>query len=757
MSVRAHLILFLLLTASHAALTPNPEIMILLEHAEKAPDMAAIVTIEQQIIVLLVAAGLAWTGQRIHHKHVGIHKCNRHGFGVSWSRFHRLGAKIWRLGFSWGAASQVICFEDDDDKSNATFTVERQAAAEGYGKQLVHEIKYGAVGGNHLNQLNVAIDSGVPTGFACLADDKGNMCKAKIDARDPFWKDALEHGLKNWTVIHKDVAKLYPTLPNLIQRARNAVSQNASGESVIEMLLEIMAIASEMEAKTGAAPNWGTLQNIVLQSEPPFAEHIPVMCNWVIKYGQHSLNTLCEFVTVCVPSDREISPQILGAVTKWPTEVTGKQNSLLPELALAVLMAEYNCPADKVDNGMCNMMKPSKVATLANQKKELMGPANDLLLQFKGWIENLHLDTKWKTAYVGKGYCLVARMLLETSVPEELQGAALESGLHKIAEEVLGLHTSCFSTAKPSDADNPWEDFAPDSQPSAADSSQPAPGAKMISYNEGSAEGLEKRVLVARGFRPTVRVAVVEGKANAGAIFVIKQIDDDGTVKMKAIDAHGNETAAPMIKAKYGIFIEKYGLAASSVQVFLKYPENDIADGELLTLVSLEGALMQSMCQVYESFRSPNVKVLDKPHKAVISGAMFASGKLVIPVFGKILRSSEADGVPERTFEIQGHGAAGYCFYIKTQMSDKDGISPGSYVQYTKNEDEATTHVVWRPVVSKGGRAGKRDLRMPLIVNTSRVEIGTELKLYIPEKKKESTKKSMSIDCGVANKKAKTT
>ena len=34
------------------------------------------------------------------------------------------------------------------------------------------------------------------------------------------------------------------------------------------------------------------------------------------------------------------------------------------------------------------------------------------------------------------------------------------------------------------------------------------------------------------------RVAVVEGKANAGAIFVIKHIDDDGTVKMKAIDAH---------------------------------------------------------------------------------------------------------------------------------------------------------------------------------------------------------------------------
>ena len=168
-----------LLVVSLGNLVPDPQIVTLLERAEQNPDLTAIVTIEQQILSLLITAGLAWTGRRIHHKHVGIHKCNRHGFGVSWSRFHRLGAKICRLGFSWPAASQVICFEDDDEQSNAKFTAERQTAADGYGRQQIHEIKYAAVGGNHLSQLQVAIDCRVPTAFPILADERGCVSKEK--------------------------------------------------------------------------------------------------------------------------------------------------------------------------------------------------------------------------------------------------------------------------------------------------------------------------------------------------------------------------------------------------------------------------------------------------------------------------------------------------------------------------------------------------------------------------------------------------
>ena len=63
-----------LLVTSLAGLEPNPEIVNLLQRAEKTPDLATIVTIEQQILAILIASGLAWTAQSIRHRRVGFHK-----------------------------------------------------------------------------------------------------------------------------------------------------------------------------------------------------------------------------------------------------------------------------------------------------------------------------------------------------------------------------------------------------------------------------------------------------------------------------------------------------------------------------------------------------------------------------------------------------------------------------------------------------------------------------------------------------------
>ena len=359
-----------------------------------------------------------------------------------------LGDKIWRLVFSRDAASQCVCFEDDDEQSNAKFTIAKQSAADGFGKQKFFELKYAAVGGNHLNQLMVAVDQRVPTGFPGLADENGRMCRDKISKKDPYWKEAMSDGLK-WLVIHKSVATLYPTLPNLIKRARNAVSQNQSGESIIEILLEIYAIAVDMETKTGKAPNWSKVQDIVMQSEPPLAEYIPVMCNWVLKFGMHNLAPLTEFLSVCVPSQREINPDVLKSVANWPTLASGKHKGTLPELALAVVMAEYNCPEEKVENGICSFIKPGKISTFPSSAQNDMTKVNELLKDFKEWAQKTNLMHNYQVAFNGKTYCLLARMILEIGVPEVMEGCPYEAGLSMIAEEVIALDEKCFDPSKP--------------------------------------------------------------------------------------------------------------------------------------------------------------------------------------------------------------------------------------------------------------------------------------------------------------------
>ena len=207
-------------------------------------------------------------------------------------------------------------------------------------------------------------------------------------------------------------------MPNLIQRARNAVSQNQSGESIIKILLEIYAIAVDMETKSGkAAPNWSKLQDIVMQSEPPFAEYILVMCNWVLKFGMHNLAPFTEFLSVCFPSQREINPDVLKSVANWPTLASGKHKGTLPELALAVVMAEYNCPEEKVENGICSFIKPGMIKNLPGSAQNDMTKVNELLKDFKEWAQKKNLMYNNQVALNGNTYCLLARMILEIGVP----------------------------------------------------------------------------------------------------------------------------------------------------------------------------------------------------------------------------------------------------------------------------------------------------------------------------------------------------
>ena len=120
-----------------------------------------------------------------------------------------------------------------------------------------------------------------------------------------------------------------------------------------------------------------------------------------------------------------------------------------PELALAFLMAEYNCPPGKVENGICAFFKPTKIASLPNTMKKEMIEANTALKAFKDWTATMQLTSVWQAAYCGKAYSLVARMLGEQGVPGDLDGAQIQTALCITAMEILALADSCFEPSKP--------------------------------------------------------------------------------------------------------------------------------------------------------------------------------------------------------------------------------------------------------------------------------------------------------------------
>ena len=92
-----------------------------------------------------------------------------------------------------------------------------------FGKSVENEIRYGSLACGHTNQFLVAaLDRAVSDEEAISTD--GRISIEQITKGDPQLSEALEKGLK-WLVLDADVEDLYPSLPDLVQRARQAIGQ----------------------------------------------------------------------------------------------------------------------------------------------------------------------------------------------------------------------------------------------------------------------------------------------------------------------------------------------------------------------------------------------------------------------------------------------------------------------------------------------------------------------------------------------------
>ena len=88
-----------------------------------------------------------------------------------------------------------------------------------------------------------------PTDEEALQGPDGCISMEKLMKNDKTrkLKEALEKGMK-WTIIDSRAEDMYGSaLPNLVQRARQAVGQVQNEESLIEMCLEVQGMAAQMQ------------------------------------------------------------------------------------------------------------------------------------------------------------------------------------------------------------------------------------------------------------------------------------------------------------------------------------------------------------------------------------------------------------------------------------------------------------------------------------------------------------------------------
>ena len=261
----------------------NPKIVSLIDAAQR--EGGKIVSAVDAILALLKSDSLAYHMPAIHPTMVGIHPANRDGYGVSATEVHALGAEITAMGWSWSACAHAVNIEADATGTVVEYTCKLKNEADGMARCDPKEICFGSLSCSHTNQWLCCVLSGVESEHEILCVDN-RMSQAMLSEKDPAMGKALAEGMP-WLVLKAKVAILYPTLPDLIQKAKNDPGRAQRQEGEVQVLFRIARLAKAKSTKHDGhiVVDWQTVEKVLLQRKLSEPEDLPHLVKFVQRWG----------------------------------------------------------------------------------------------------------------------------------------------------------------------------------------------------------------------------------------------------------------------------------------------------------------------------------------------------------------------------------------------------------------------------------------------------------------------------------------
>ena len=371
---------FALRTLCLSSIRPSPvvmgiivdqEIVRLLAETDSGSRGTVVATVDK-ILGKLEKAGLAYR-MRIPPSLVGVHPINRNGYGLSPVEVHALGSDIVKLGWSWQACAHAVCVEDE--KSVIGRFTEKLTSQPGLAQQKASIVKFGSLSCSHTNAFLNACNEGVPTDVTSLQHIDGRISPSTIGERDPLMKEAFEKGL-DWLVIRSSVVDAYPSLPELVQHAKNAPGAIARRESEVQLLLRIQ---EAIDLSQGSPVDWDSVKSKLLMRHVAHPGGLQSLIDFAKRWGGgvggrfvHDLRALHQMF---VQSERVIPSSTFGALA----ELKLKCDESAPFLVMAIVKAQGACPQSKVQANVCRYITSSDIASLATKRKDDMLVADSLL------------------------------------------------------------------------------------------------------------------------------------------------------------------------------------------------------------------------------------------------------------------------------------------------------------------------------------------------------------------------------------------
>ena len=320
--------------------------------------MLGIVATADKADEIALASGLC-KEMRIDPHPVGVDPTNRGGQGVSMWEVALLANDIVEDGWSWGMVTHATCIEERPGQSMIQDFNEKLVAGTDLAPVAHDSIRYGSLSCGHTNQILRAMAASMPADVP-LVTENGRYSMARIRSRDVELAKAVNTGL-SWKAYSWRTRLWYPTLPELLQSARNMSSTTLRKQGEMEGLLKLHRSSLMTKGlSANGVPLWHLAKANLLKTRPPFSDKVDAMIAFVATKsggdGGEYLKYLNRWHNNFVrPSQRAGVPAALyTALASCPCQY----------LAFAILEAAWGCPWKYVTNMECRWVTAGEVASL---------------------------------------------------------------------------------------------------------------------------------------------------------------------------------------------------------------------------------------------------------------------------------------------------------------------------------------------------------------------------------------------------------
>lgn len=651
----------------------------LLASVHKSGTHGKLVSVIDEVLDILMAEKRAWK-MRLPPKFVGIHPQNRSGWGCSPTEVHRLGSEIVNMGFSFAATSHAVAVEDDG--TAATFSESLTKTSEGRLGCDSQQIKFASLSCTHTNQFLTAVLSSCPSDVDHLTEH-GCLSYSKLAAKDANLKAALDHGLE-WLVIGASVVKEHPTLPDLVQAARNATGAVMHKEDAFQLLQRIASMASEtpQSSKGDQHVDWAAISGYLERRGQATAEDLRPLIAFAATYGGRSfIDDLARFAKAAVPSGRIVPSTTWQALAQLKLSHT----ELCPHFVFAVIKAQASCPQQKCDGKYTKYISPSEISSLAAGRKADMLAAEKVLAECRLFARARNVAPEAAIRAFGRLDVFVVRLVLGKK-----EGLTNMNSIADVAKQFTTEITGAPATS--------------DEQPAGVQSSP-----NVVRYDQdGAPIAAGSLSLQAAGF---AEGSVVKCTSSPDKFFSICRLHADGSVSLKCVETGAEHDVT------CDDFVQQYRKSTATFQVLDDWEESvpSMQNSHLDTVKRSQ--IQLAMHELASTTPMPKLKVTVKPVRSVQAAATYGIGKLVL--------------VPETT-RVQFDGTSimtgtvgGVEFALMPSFSE-NFVVPAWAVQTTDVDDKINMVMATKKVLIKVANK-EVVVNAPVLQNSKKLKAGDVL------------------------------